>query len=531
MSLFSELKKLFSPRSERKEKEERDFREWGKSKERQFQRSQQNYQQDQRRRSDQILANAENQSHLIIQSANTKAREIIVEAKDAAYKIKQETDREIQKIREESLAIEKRISVKEENLDKKMAEIETKEGVLKEKAEALDEKIAEVEKTKTDLLDRLEKIAGLTKEEAKNLLLTGLSMKLVEQKAKVIRESETAAKEEAERKAKEILVNSMVKGATDYVAEYTISVVKLQDEEIKGRIIGKEGRNIRSLELATGVEFDIDNTPGEIRLSCFDPVRREIARISLEKLIADGRIQPAKIEEIVDRTKKDIEKIIFEEGTKLCHAVGVYNLQTEIVKLLGRFKYRFSYGQNMIAHTLEETRIGLALAHEIKADANIVRLGCLLHDIGKVITEEEGSHVELGVKLLRKYQIPEEVVACVAEHHEDRPFSSAESMLVYISDAISGARPGARYEDLGAYLKRLEDLEAIGKSFKGVHDCYAFQAGREVRVILDPEKINDDQATVIAHEMKMKIEETVKNFPGQIKITVIREKRFIQTAK
>jgi ribonuclease Y len=475
--------------------------------------------------------NVERQAELVIQSANNRAREIILEAKDAAYKIKQDTDHEVQKLRDETINLEKRIAQKEENLDRKLAAIETKETALKDKETVLDTKIADIEQIKADLLTRLEKIAGLTKDEAKKLLMNALSLKLSADRARMIRDSEREAKEESDKKAKDLLVNAMLRGATDYVAEYTISVVKLPDEEMKGRIIGKEGRNIRSLETQTGVEFDVDNTPGEIRLSCFDPVRREIARITLERLMADGRIQPAKIEEIVARTRRDVDKIILEEGTKLCHEVGVYNLHQEIVQLLGRFKYRFSYGQSMIAHTLEETKIGLSLANEMKADVNVVRLGCLLHDIGKVITEEEGSHVDLGVKFLRKFGIPEEVIACVAEHHEDKEFSSRASMIVYISDAISGSRPGARYEDLAQYLKRLDELEGIGKSFKGVEECYAFQAGRELRVIVNPDKVSDDQAVIIAREMKEKIEDKIKNFPGQIKITVIREKRFVSTAK
>ncbi len=471
------------------------------------------------------------EAELLIQTANTKAREIILEAKDSAYKIKLDSDREIQKLRDETLQIEKRIAQKEENLDKKLLGIESKEGGLKEKEKVLEVRLQDADKAKTDLIARLEKIAGLTKDEAQKLVMNALSLRLTAERARLIRESESSSKEEADKKAKEILVNAMNRGATDYVAEYTISIVKLPDEEMKGRIIGKEGRNIRSLEKVTGVEFDVDNTPGEIRLSCFDPVRREIARISLEKLMADGRIQPAKIEEIVERTRRDVDKIMFEEGTKLCHSVGVYNLPTEIVQLLGHFKYRFSYGQNMIAHTLEETKIGLSIAHEVKADANVVRLGCLLHDIGKVITEEEGSHVNLGVNFLRKYGLPEEVIACVAEHHEDKPFSSNESMVVYIADAISGSRPGARYEDLAQYLHRLDELESIGKSFKGVDECYAFQAGRELRIIVNPDKLDDDQSVVLAHDVKEKIEDKIKNFPGQIKITVIREKRVIQTAK
>jgi ribonuclease Y len=323
----------------------------------------------------------------------------------------------------------------------------------------------------------------------------------------------------------------MLHGVTDYVPEYTVSTIKLPDEEMKGRIIGKEGRNIRALELSTGVDIDLDETPGEIRLSSFDPVRREIARVALEKLIADGRIQPARIEEIVARTKKDIEKIMFEEGEKLCHAVGVYNMPVDLVIILGRYKYRFSYGQNLIAHTLEETKIGVKLAHEVNADVNIVRLGCLLHDIGKVVTEEEGSHVKLGADLLRKYGMPEAVIACLEEHHGDKPFSSIESTLIYVADAISGSRPGARYEDYEEYVKRLKDLELLAKSFKGVEDAYAFQAGREVRVIVNPEQVDDATAITISHDLKNKIEDQIKNYPGQIKVTVIRELRATDTAK
>jgi len=303
-----------------------------------------------------------------------------------------------------------------------------------------------------------------------------------------------------------------------------VSLVKVKDEDVKGRIIGREGRNIRTFEKVTGVEVDLDEE-GVIRLSCFDPVRREIARVALEKLIADGRVQPVRIEEIVQQTKADINRIIHREGEQLCHSVKVFNLPAEISDVLGRFKYRFSYGQNMIQHTLEETRIGLKLAYEVGADPNIVRLGCLLHDIGKVIDEEEGTHVELGVEFLKKYRIPQAVIDCVAEHHEDKSFSSKESMLVYIADAISGSRPGARYEDHGEYIKRMDQLEAIAKGFDGVKEAFAMQAGREVRVMVNPDNLSDDQSVKLASDIRDKIQGEIKNFPGQIKITVIREKR------
>jgi ribonuclease Y len=299
---------------------------------------------------------------------------------------------------------------------------------------------------------------------------------------------------------------------------------------MKGRIIGKEGRNIRSFERATGVDVDLDETPGEVRISNFDPIRREVARVALSRLIADGRIQPSRIEEYVNKARSEIDRVSFEEGKKLSHAVRVFNLPREVVQKLGHFKYRFSYGQNMIAHTLEETKIGIKLAQEVGANVDTVRLGCLLHDIGKVIMDEEGSHVELGVKFLRKFNMPQAVIDSVEQHHEDVPISSKEAALVYIADAISGSRPGARYENYDEYVKRLSQLEEFATSFKGVQEAYAIQAGREVRVIVNPEEMSDDQVQKIAHDLKMKIEKEM-TYPGTVKITVIRETRATDVAK
>lgn len=454
----------------------------------------------------------------IAPSTQTRAQEIIVEARDEATRIRREAQEEVNKLR-----------TQEAEIAKKLGALEEKEKYLAAKDQELQSRLAEIDKVKQEQVAKLERAAGLTREEAKNLILTALEERLKEDIAKRIKEAEARAQEEADRKSREILVEAMRRGAIDYVAEYTVSTVKITDDDIKGRIIGKEGRNIRAFEMATGVDVDLDEE-GVIRLSSFDPIRREIGKVALERLIADGRIQPARIEELVARTKTDIEKIMFEEGEKLAHTVGVYNLPVDKVALLGRFKYRFSYGQNMITHTLEETRIGVALAQEVGANVNIVRLGCLLHDIGKVITEEEGTHVSLAADLLRKNSMPPEVIACVEEHHEDKPFSSIESMIVYIADAISGARPGARYEDYEEYLKRLSDLENIGKSKEGVKECYAFQAGREIRVIVDPGKLDDDAATILAEKIKEEIEEKL-TYPGQVKVTVIRELRVIETAK
>jgi ribonuclease Y len=327
-----------------------------------------------------------------------------------------------------------------------------------------------------------------------------------------------------------MLIDAMYHGSTEYVAEFTISTVKIADDDVKGRIIGKEGRNIRTFEKVTGVDIDMDETPGEVRLSCYDGVRREVARVALERLIKDGRIQPTRIEEYVQKARHDIEKIMYEEGKKLCHMVGAYNLPTDLIAALGRFKFRSSYGQNMLAHTLEETRIGMNLAAETHANVDIVRLGCLFHDIGKIITDVEGSHVDLGVDLLKKYNMPQAVIDCVAQHHEDVEFTSKESILVYISDAISGSRPGARYENVAEYVKRLKAIEEIAMSKNGVSEAYAISAGREVRVMVDPGKATDDEAVRLASDIRDEIKAKL-TYPGTVTVTVIRETRAQQVAK
>ena len=447
--------------------------------------------------------------------AEARGKEVILEAKDEALRIRREAEEEMRR--------------KNEAVDRREGALDERDKRLKELEDKISQRIAEIEELKKEQLNKLETAAHTTRDEARELILSQLRESLKEDIAKEIREAQVEAQEEADTKAREILVDAMRHGATDYVSEYTVSVVKITDEEMKGRIIGKEGRNIRTFETATGVDVDLDEE-GVIRLSSFDPVRREIARVALERLLRDGRVQPGRIEELVEQVKKEIERIMFEEGQKLCHTVSVYNLPAPLVALLGRFKYRFSYGQNMIAHTLEETKIGVALAQELGADSNVVRLGCLLHDIGKVVTDKEGSHVELGVEMLRKYGIPPRVVDCVAQHHEDVPFSTIEAVLVYISDAISGSRPGARCENYEEYIKRLTDLETIAKSRDGVKEAYAFQAGRELRIVVDPDNVSDASAVIIAKDVKEEIEKKV-TFPGQIKITVIRELRATEVAK
>lgn len=431
-------------------------------------------------------------------------------------------------------SLEERLLAKE--LASKIAELERKEGRLEEREKLVKEREEELARLKSEIdqikkkeLEKLEKIAALSKEEARELILTATEKRLAEDVARKIKEAEDEIRAHVDEKAKEIFVEAIQHGATDWVAEYTVSNVRLPDEDMKGRIIGREGRNIRTFERATGVEIEIDET-NDIRLSSFDPVRREIAKRSIEKLIKDRRIQPSRIEEIVQKTKQEVEKIMFEEGEKLCHEVKVYRLHPELIKLLGRYKFRFSYGQNMIIHTLEETKIGVQIAYEVGADVNVVRLGCLLHDIGKVVTKEEGTHVQLGVDLARKYRLPEEVVACIAEHHEDKPFSSAESRIVWIADAASGSRPGARYEPHEEYLERMSQIEKIAKEFPEVQEAFAYQAGRDVRVLVKPEKLTDDDLVVLANKITKSLEEKA-SYVGQIRVTCIRETRASEVTK
>jgi ribonuclease Y len=476
----------------------------------------------------------EKESEKVIADAKSKARELIVEAKDEAFKLKKSAEDETREARKEFLGIEKRIEQKESALDRKLQSVEEREARLLEKQNQLDSKTAEVEKVRQEQVDRLEKIATMTKDEAKKFLLDAVERNLKEEMAKRVREAENETKSEIDHIVKDLVTTAMVHGATDYVPEFTASRVKLVDEDMKGRIIGKEGRNIKAFEQATGVDVEIDETPGEILLSSFDPVRRVIAKKALERLMADGRIQPVKIEEVVAKTQKEEEKLMYEEGRKLCEAVGAYNLPHELVAMLGRFKHRFSYGQNMIAHTLEETKIGIYLAKELGADVDAVRLGCLFHDIGKIVADEEGTHVELGVKLLKQYKFGDKVVRAVAEHHEDEPFSSVESMIVYIADAISGSRPGARHESVQEYVDRLRMEEDTVFDVAGrdkVDRVFAVQAGRELRVMVNSNKVNDAEATLMAKDVAKELEQRIKNFPGQIRVTVIRESRSVATAR
>lgn len=462
--------------------------------------------------------------------AQARARDIIVTAKDQALAISTEAEKKARQLEKQLADQQHFLEEKLDKLDERLGSLEQREQRLEEEKTKLDKLRLELDKARESVAEKLQKVAKLSAAEAKEQLMEGLEKKMAHEMAQFIKLQEEEAKQEADEKAAEIIIEAMKYGATDHVAEYTVSVVNIPSEEIKGKIIGKSGRNIHAFERVTGVDVDLDAGPNEVKLSCFDPVRREIARVALERLIKDGRIQPARIEEIVKKVESEMEKIVFEAGKQLCHTVGVYNIPTELIAMLGRFKYRFSYGQNMITHTIEETKIGTKIAHELGLDVNIVKLGCLLHDIGKVAQEPDDNHVALGVRIAKKYGMPQAVVDCIAQHHEDEPFTGPEQMAVYIADAISGARPGARYENHEEYIKRLEDLEKIAMSYPEVKLAYAVQAGRELRVLLEPEQSKEDDVTVLAVKIRDEIQEKVM-VPGSVHVTVIRETRAEEKTK
>lgn len=457
-----------------------------------------------------------------LQDAEIEAKEIVIKAKEEALRMEKKAEEEARKLSQDAIDLQKNVQQKETELNAFKKELDRDKQSLEDQKKTVSEK-------RDEILLKLEKIAKLTQSEAKELIMGGWEEKMKKEIAQKIRSAEEEIKKTVDEKAKELITDAMRFGAVDYTAEYTLSVLNIPSDDFKGRIIGKEGRNIRAFELATGVDVDLDEE-GVIKFSSFDSVRREIARVSLERLMKDGRIQPERIEEIVKKTREEVDKLIIKAGEDLCHKVGVYNIPFEIVKLLGKFKYRYSYGQNMILHTLEETKIGVALAQELKADVNTVKLGCLLHDIGKVIADKEGSHVELGVDLLKKNKYNQKIIDTVASHHEDTAFTSVEGVIVYIADAISGGRPGARHEDFEEYAKRIKTIEDTAKNRKGVMEVYALQAGRELRVIVKPSEISDDDATILAEKIKEEIEEKFPTFPGQVKITIIREFRTFATS-
>ncbi len=481
------------------------------------------------------IGNAQEKARQIIddalRTAETKKREALIEAKEEALRMKNESERETRERRNEVQRYEKRVLAKEESVDKKADALENRETKLTAKEEELKKKRAEADKLLGQRVQELEKISGFTSEQAKEYLLKTVEDEVKIDTAKLYKELEGRAKEEAGKKAKEYIVTAIQRCAADYVAETTISVVQLPNDEMKGRIIGREGRNIRTIETMTGVDLIIDDTPEAVILSGFDPIRREVARIALEKLIVDGRIHPARIEEMVDKAQKEVDAIIREEGESACLEVGVHGIHPELVRLLGRMKYRTSYGQNALKHSIEVAYLAGFLAGEVGVDIRMAKRAGLLHDIGKSIDHEvEGSHVQIGADLCRKYKESQTVINAVEAHHGDVEPESLIACLVQAADAISAARPGARRETLETYTKRLKQLEDITNSFKGVEKSYAIQAGREIRIMVVPDQVSDDEMVLMARNIANKIEDELE-YPGQIKVSLIRESRVFDYAK
>jgi ribonuclease Y len=488
-----------------------------------------------KKNSESTIGNAEEKAREIIdealKTAETKKREALLEAKEETIRTKNELDKEVKERRAEAQRYERRVQQKEENIDKKADAIEKREASLAAKEESLNKMKDEVSKLNEQRLQELERISGLTSEQAKDYLLKIVEDEVKHETAVMIKEMESRAKEEADKKAKDYVVTAIQRCAADHVSETTISVVQLPSDEMKGRIIGREGRNIRTLETMTGVDLIIDDTPEAVILSGFDPIRREVARIALEKLIVDGRIHPARIEEMVEKAQKEVEVMIKEEGEAATLEVGVHGIHPELVRLLGKMKFRTSYGQNALKHSIEVAQLSGLLASELGLDVRLAKRAGLLHDIGKAVDHEmEGSHIQLGVELCRKYKENSIVINAVEAHHGDVEPTSLIAVLVQAADTISAARPGARRETLETYTSRLTQLEEITNNFKGVDKSFAIQAGREVRVMVVPEQVSDADMVLMARDISKQIEAELE-YPGQIKVNVIRESRVVDYAK
>ena len=466
-----------------------------------------------------------------IKTAEAKKKEVILEGKDEVHRFRNESEKEISDRRKEVQRQERRIQQKEETLDRKLDNVEKKDERVNKKLKEADQKLAEVETLKKSQFEMLEKISGYTAEQAKSYLLTQLEDELVHEKSVKIMEYQEQLKEEADEKARNIISLSIQRLAAEQVAEATISVVPLPNDEMKGRIIGREGRNIRAIETLTGVDLIIDDTPEAITLSCFEPVRREVARIALEKLISDGRIHPARIEETIEKARREVDATIKKEGERAVLEVGIHNIHPELVKMLGRLRYRTSYGQNVLNHSIEVAYLAGTMASELGIDPTLAKRAGLLHDIGKAIDHEvEGTHIQIGVDLARKYKESDAVIHAIHAHHGDVEAKTIVACLVQAADALSAARPGARRENVENYIKRLQKLEEVASSFNGVDRSFAIQAGREVRVMVKPEVVNDERMVPLAREICKKIEEDVE-YPGQIKVNIIRESRAAEFAK
>ena len=466
-----------------------------------------------------------------IKTAESKKKEALVEAKDEIYRMKSEADREVKERRSEVQRQEHRLQQKEENLDKKIDNLEKKEEAVQRRQAEADERLQEVEQIKKSQFEMLEKVSGFSKEQAKDYMLQMLENELTHEKALKITQYEQQLKEESDEKAREILSTAIQRCASDHVAEVTVSVVPLPNDEMKGRIIGREGRNVRTLETITGVDLIIDDTPEAITVSSFDPVRREVARLTLEKLISDGRIHPARIEEMYEKARREVDATIKQTGERALIDAGVNGVHPELVKLLGKLRYRTSYGQNVLNHSLEVSYIAGLMAAELGADVKLAKRAGLLHDIGKALDHEmDGSHVELGVEAAKKYRESEGVIHAIQAHHGDVEAKTLVACLVQAADAVSASRPGARRENVQNYIKRLEKLESIASSFEGVERSFAIQAGREVRIMVKPEVVSDEKMVLIARDIVKKIEDELE-YPGQIKVNIIRESRVSDYAK
>ena len=482
------------------------------------------------------------------QNAEARKKELVLEGKEEVHKMRNDAEREHKERRNELQRFERRLLQKEEHLDKKSDSMEKKEDALQRKEDEVTRMQEKIEALHEQKMAELERISGLTYEDAKELLLNNVQTEVKHETAQMIKNLEDQAKEEAEGKAREIISMAIQRCAADHVAgefdrrggrhhaadhvtETTVSVVPLPNDEMKGRIIGREGRNIRAIETLTGVDLIIDDTPEAVILSCFDPIRREIARIALEKLIADGRIHPARIEEMVEKARKEVNQKIREAGEQATYETGVHGLHPELIKILGRLRYRTSYGQNVLRHSIEVSQLAGIMAAELGVDENLAKRAGLIHDIGKALDHElEGTHVSIGTEIAKKYGESKLVVNCIAAHHGDEEPHSVEAVLVSAADAVSAARPGARRETLENYLKRLTKLEEIAESFDGVEDCFAIQAGREIRVMVKPDKLDESDCVLLVHDIVKRIEAELE-YPGQIKVVVIRETRMVDYAK
>ena len=485
--------------------------------------------------SEKEISSAEEEARRIIneaiKSSESKKREALLEAKEEILRARSEYEKEEKSRRADLQKQERRLQQKEESLDRKTENIERKEEALAQKHAQADQEQEEIQGIKRAQTEMLERISGFTAEEAKNYLIAQVESQVTHEAAMKIKEIEQRAKEEADQKAREIVATAIQRCAADHVAEVTVSVVPLPNDEMKGRIIGREGRNIRTLETLTGVDLIIDDTPEAITVSCFEPVRREVARVALEKLIADGRIHPTHIEEMVEKARREVDAVIKSEGERAALETGVRGLHPEVQKMLGRLHYRTSYGQNVLQHSIEVSHIAGLMASELGVDVNMAKRAGLLHDIGKALDHEfEGTHVNLGVEFCRKYREKEDVLNAIQAHHGDVECRTLEACLVQAADAVSAARPGARRENLENYIKRLEKLEEITGTYPGVEKSYAIQAGREVRVMVKPEQVSEDQMVILARELANRIENELE-YPGQIKVHVIRETKVVEYAK